>query len=168
MLELESKDISIRQIGNIIYNNIVATPFSIARGLLWIYCLPSHINYGDKMKKYNFVEEVGGQFPLLGVDEERMNSQPKKKKIFEGHYYGRILDLREKLMKIESIEEAVLTLIPQHFVSFLTGILVAGTTVRATHDYGAKALIPIMITTGLSLIHESKFNKKLKNLESCL
>jgi hypothetical protein len=160
--------------GNILYNNIAQIPFSAARGLSWVHFLPSHVNYGMQMKKCGFIEKVDPEVanPFWEINEEKMKSQPMKKRMFEGHYYNKISHLGDNLMRLEPKSESgmelVLSVVPQLILSTISGLGATGLYVQAVDKYGPKALIPIVITTGLSLANELEFNKKLKGLENRL
>ena len=158
--------------GHALFNNVVQIPFNFAGGLFCLHCLPSKVNYLSKMEKYGFLENTdpdGIPGPFRAVNEERMNSQPTIKGTFENHYYQRMLNFGRNLMMGEPEEfEGGFYALSQQFVHLIS-LLSAGIMYdHAIREYGSEALIPITITTGLSLIHELRFNKKLRNLEGHL
>ena len=61
-------------------------------------------------------------------------------------------------MNLESIA------IPQVFVTFGVGIGVITAYADLIQQYGIKSLAPIAITTGLSIINEINFSKKIKKI----
>ncbi len=157
----------VKGLGNVAYNSAVLTPLSIVKGLVWIHCFPSHLNYLTQMERSGFAEKIGPEAPFWEVREGEMNSQPDKKELFNNHYFGKIFRLGEKLVqgREQDIENAVIL---QHFVALFSGISAVVGYKYAFSAYGSEALVPMAITTGLSLIHELRFNKKLKNLDDHL
>ena len=157
----------IKGTGNILYNNIVQIPFSVARGLAWTHCLPSHTNYRMKMESHGFAERADPDqpSPFYIVNQEKMDSQPEVKEAFDNHFYGKVMYSGERLLKGNSELEAALSIIPQHFVSLFSGAGVVAAYIEGVKNYGAKALIPLAVTTGLSLVNEIRFNRKLRNLK---
>jgi len=155
---------SAKRTANILYNNVTQIPFSVIKGVGWIYCLPSHINVQAKMDEYgvrtNIEPDMPSHSPFFQIDEQRLNSTIPSLK---DHYYFKLSGLGEGLMRGESSLEMCLTDVPRHFVSLFSGIgLGIGGTLALISQYGAKGAIPLAVSTGLSLIHELNFNRYLK------
>src|SRR3989344_5948440 len=141
-----TKSTFMKGLGNIVYNNIVQTPFSIAKGLAWTHCIPSHFNYFMKMERSGFVEQLKDDVsatPLYDINEEKMDSQPDKKKLFKSHFYSKILTSGIGSIKTKSDLEGMLSVIPQFFISLIAGASAVGGYVEAVKEYGYKALIPV-------------------------
>ena len=157
-------------VGNFLYNTIVQTPFSILCGLACIHCLPSHSNITHQMEKRDLIKRVsndcGPPFSVDNIGEQ--NSSPELMSAFNQHYYEKIGKLGIKSLKINSPAEFALFGGTQLFVIAASGIGALGMYVEAAQEYGPKALIPLALTTGLSLAHEIRFNRKLKNIEGTL
>jgi len=159
---------SIKRMGNVVYNNITQIPFSVVKGLSWLHCLPSHVNYLSKMEECGFLEKVDPQVENPFWAETETSSYLVEKKALRNHYYGKISRLGENLIRGKSKLELGLSVIPQHVVSVISGISAGVGYGYAVSEYGLKALIPLAITTGLSLIHELRFNKKLRDLDDSI
>ncbi len=158
---------------NLVYNALVKIPFSLARGLIGPHCLPSSINYWYQNNKAGFMkrtpdpEGAAAGLAQLVVDHEIMDAYPDKKRLFESHYYGKLQQAEEAILRGGDFVRE-LTEIPHHSLKWFSGIVVMWGYSQAFERYGTKALIPLAITTALSLAHELRFNRKIGNLEKQL
>ena len=153
----------LRIAGNLIYNNITQIPFSAIKGLAWLHCLPSQASYLLSLNQSRFAEhfsgEGGGNF--WEIDYEGMkNSESEENKLLYSHFYGKIMRLGNNLIRGKSELEEDLTVIPQGFVSLISGCLAISGYITACREYGPKALLPLAATWGLSVMHEVYFHAK--------